>query len=252
VDWEREAGRLAAGSLAEGSPTAWFDRLYRGAVAGAVSMPWDRDAPSPPLAAWAPERVRAGDRAAVVGCGLGADAEFLARLGADVLAFDVSPTAVGLAAARHPGTRVTYRQGDLFALPAEWVGAFDLVVDVFTVQALPEGVRPEATAAVAALVAPGGTLLVVTVLREGPMDRADGPPWPLTRAQLDAFASDGLRPGPAARVDGARELWRAEFHRPSHDRRRRSRATWNAGSEGGDRRTALSRPRRRAGGAPPR
>jgi len=86
VDWEREAGRLAAGSLAEGSPTAWFDRLYRGAVAGAVSMPWDRDAPSPPLAAWAPERVRAGDRAAVVGCGLGADAEFLARLGADVLA----------------------------------------------------------------------------------------------------------------------------------------------------------------------
>jgi hypothetical protein len=78
VDWEREAGRLAAGSLAEGSPTAWFDRLYRGAVAGVVSMPWDRDAPSPPLAAWAPERVRAGDRAAVVGCGLGADAEFLA------------------------------------------------------------------------------------------------------------------------------------------------------------------------------
>jgi hypothetical protein len=67
-------------------------------------------------------------------------------------------------------------------------------------------------------VAPGGTLLVVTVLRDGPMGRADGPPWPLTRAQLDAFASDALRPGPAVRVDGARELWRAEFHRPSRDR----------------------------------
>lgn len=85
-------------------------------------------------------------------------------------------------------------------------------------QALPEDVRPEATAAVATPGGPGGTLLVVTMLREGPMDRADGPPWPLTRAQLDAFASYGLRPGPAARVDGARELWRAEFHRPSHDR----------------------------------
>ncbi len=214
MDWESEADRLAAVSLAEGSPTAWFDRLYRGAVAGEVSMPWDRRDPTPPLAAWAPGRVRPGDRAVVVGCGLGADAEFLAGLGAEVLAFDISPTAVELAAGRNPGSAVTYRQADLLDLPADWPGAFDLVVDVFTVQAMPEDVRPAATAAVAGLVAPGGTLLVVTMLREVSTARADGPPWPLTPAQLDAFAAGDLRAGPVERHDGPRELWRAEFHRP--------------------------------------
>lgn len=215
VDWQSEADRLAAVSLAEGSPTAWFDRLYRSAAAGAVPMPWDRSAPSPPVAARVPEAIRPGARAVVVGCGLGADAEFLAGLGADVLAFDVSPTAVELAAGRHPDSRVTYRQADLLDLPAEWAGAFDLVVEVFTVQAMPEEVRPAATAAVAGLVAPGGTLLVVTVLRETSTARADGPPWPLTPVQLAAFAAGDLEPGRMQPWPGpVPDLWWAEFHRP--------------------------------------
>ena len=48
---------------------------------------------------------------------------------------------------RYPDTAVEYRVADLLDLPADLVGAFDLVIEVSTVQALP----PELRTAVAAL-----------------------------------------------------------------------------------------------------
>jgi hypothetical protein len=66
-----------------------------------------------------------------------------------------------------------------------------------TVQALP----------VASLV--GSTLLVLAVARdEGP--EPDGPPWPLTPAEIEAFATDGLTARSITRVDGR---WVAELGR---------------------------------------
>jgi 2-polyprenyl-3-methyl-5-hydroxy-6-metoxy-1,4-benzoquinol methylase len=79
--------------------TAWFERLY--AAGGGV--PWDRGAPHPLLADWARGRSFAGGRALVVGCGLGEDAELVARLGFVTTAFDVSPTAIERARERFPG-----------------------------------------------------------------------------------------------------------------------------------------------------
>ena len=67
---------------------------------------------------------------------------------------------------------------DLLAPPAEWAGAFDLVVECNNVQALPRELRDTATAAVASFVAPGGTLLVVAAAATAWGE--DGPPWPLT------------------------------------------------------------------------
>jgi hypothetical protein len=44
------------------------------------------------------------------------------------------------------------------------------------------------------------------------------PPWPVTRAELDAFATDGLTPQAievaAISSEPAQRRWRAEFHRP--------------------------------------
>ncbi len=51
-------------------------------------------------------------------------------------AFDVSPTAVAEAAQRFAGSPVKYQVADLLAPPPEWTGAFDLVVEIYTVQAL--------------------------------------------------------------------------------------------------------------------
>ena len=141
--WDEQGDRLAARSIAAGDPTGWFDRLYAAGVAGEVPMPWDREVPHPLLVQWAQARglSGAGRRTIVVGCGLGADAEYVAGLGYDTVAFDVAETAVRVARQRHPGTTVRYVTADLLDLPAARVRAFDLVVEVITVQALPDPPR---------------------------------------------------------------------------------------------------------------
>jgi hypothetical protein len=49
IDWEEEAERLAARSLAADDPTAWFDQLYAAGASGRVQMPWSRTRPHPLL-----------------------------------------------------------------------------------------------------------------------------------------------------------------------------------------------------------
>jgi SAM-dependent methyltransferase len=195
----------------------FFDGLYDAAAAGGDRVPWDRDgAPQPLLAGWATDRRIAGDgrRAVVVGCGLGGDAEFLARLGFATVGFDFSPPAIEAARRLHPGSPVEYAVADLLAPPPAWLGAYDLVVESLTVQSLPRSMRPRVVAAVRALVAPGGTVLVISS-QQDVRDETPRGPWPLSRADLDFFAGDGFAlarleepPGP----DGL-PRWRAEFHR---------------------------------------
>lgn len=183
---------LAQDALRRDAPTAWFEALYAEAGTDARRIPWADLAPNPDLVAWTarPGAFEGARTAAVVGCGLGHDAEHLARLGLDVTAFDVSPSAVAWARRLHPTTRVRYEVGDLLALPAAWRGAFDVVVEVYTWQALPRSVRDAAVAATRALLAPGGRLFVFTRLRDDgpgvpPLDEATGgPPWPLGRHEL--------------------------------------------------------------------
>jgi SAM-dependent methyltransferase len=151
----------------------------------------------------------------VVGCGHGFDAELVAAAGFDTVAFDVAPSAVAAARRLHPGSPVDYRVADLLALPVRWRQAFDLVVECRTVQSLPDSVRAHATSSVADLVRPGGTLLVVAAARdEGPP--GGGPPWPLTRSEVEAFAHGGLEPVGIEDLrdpDPAVRRWRAEFRR---------------------------------------
>jgi len=182
-------------------------------------MPWDRTAPYPPVVAHV-ERAGdvAGSRAVVVGAGLGADAELLAARGHRTVAFDLSPTAVELARSRHTGSTVDYRVADLLDLPGELVGAFDLVVDVFTVQALPRTLRRQAVAGVRSLLAPGGELLAVYFVLPDGADLDQGPPWLLLRDEAESFATDDveqvsltLGPNPL-RADGPK-TWVGVFRR---------------------------------------
>jgi cyclopropane fatty-acyl-phospholipid synthase-like methyltransferase len=210
---------LAAESLARDDPTGWFERLYAEAADGRAVVPWDRGGPNPRLVAWSEERALAGGgrRALVVGAGLGDDAEYVAGRGFATVAFDVSPTAVATARRRFPRSGVEYVEADLLDPPAPWRGAFDLVVESITVQALPIELHPAAIERVAAMVAPGGTLLVLSGARDAHEAVGDGPPWPLTADEIDAFATGGLR---AVRVEDLRDradpgvrAWRAEYRR---------------------------------------
>ncbi len=211
---EEDTRRLSAASLAEGDATGWFEKLYAQAADGRAEVPWDVRRPAANLVS-AGLPPGAGRTALVVGCGPGRDAEFVAGLGYATTAFDISATAVRLARHRHPQSTVDYRVADLLSPPVAWRHAFGLVVESNTVQALPRDLRARAVAAVGGFVAPGGTLLVLAAaasVRDG-----DGPPWPLTRAEIDAFAGDGLRQVAveeiAAPDDPLLLRWRARFTR---------------------------------------
>ncbi len=218
--WDDQAGRLATTSVAAGDPTGWFETLYAEARSGRVDLPWDRSDPMPLLVRWLESSSldAVGSRAVVVGCGLGADAEYLATRGFDTVGFDVSETAVSVATERHRGSGVEYVVADLFDLPTTWEHAFDLVVEIYTVQALPDNVRPAAIRGVASLVATGGTLVVVAFASLPGLAEDSGPPWPLTRHEVDSFATDGLtRAGVELVADRDRPgvtRWVAEFTRP--------------------------------------
>jgi SAM-dependent methyltransferase len=212
-DWEQEGDRLASRSFAEGDPTGWFDRLYAAGASGRVSMPWSRAEPHPLLVEWAQARglTGAGRKAVVVGCGLGADAEYLARLRFDTVGFDISETAIAIARQRSPGSGVDYVTADLLDPPDQWLRAFDLVVEVITVQALPDPPRGQAIRNVGRLVGAGGTLLVIAAMHDDDAPDDPNPPWPLRRDEVEAFGADWLRPVEIEVADGR---WRAEFERP--------------------------------------
>ncbi len=221
ADPEELARALSGESIARGDPSGWFERLYSAAEGGEAVVPWDRGAPHPLLVDWAETtRLDGGDRRSlVVGAGLGSDAELIAGLGFRTTAFDISPTAIQMALDRFPQSEVQYAVADLLDPPEEWRRAFDLVVEIITVQALPRSVRAEATAHVRDFVAPGGTLLVIsTALGDGD-DPNSGPPWPLTRTELEAFAGDELEVRHIDRFPHPDEpqiqRWRAEFTRPA-------------------------------------
>jgi SAM-dependent methyltransferase len=133
----------------------------------------------------------AGCRALEVGCGLGDDAEDLARRGFAVTAFDVSATAIDWCRRRFPGSPVEYVVADLLNPPAEWARAFDFVQESYTLQVLPPDVREVAIRRVARFVAPGGSLLVVARGRE-PSDPPGTMPWPLVHDELGGFGRAGL------------------------------------------------------------
>ena len=233
-DPEEFAGQLAAQSFAAGDPTGWFERLYAAAEAGQTAVPWDRGAPSPFLIQWAERRGLADGtgpggrppgasrrRAVVVGCGLGDDAEFIAGHGFATVAFDVSPTAIAAARRRFPGSAVQYLTANLLDPPDVWHRAFDLVVESLTLQALPDPPRRDAIARLGDLVAPAGTLIAIARAREQG-EPTEGPPWALTRAEIDALADTGLEP---VRIEdlnnpelGWPRRWRAEFMRPGPTR----------------------------------
>jgi SAM-dependent methyltransferase len=177
----------------KGQPSGWFEPVYQAATSGEGRVPWARMQAHSLLADWLEHAGIRGDgrRALVIGCGLGDDAEALNRHGFDVVAFDISPTAIDWAQERFAGSGVEYLVADLFDLPAEWRGAFDFVLEINTLQALPYDKMPEAARNIADCVNPGGDLLVICFGRE-PDDPHQGIPWPLSRKELATLTEAGL------------------------------------------------------------
>src|SRR5262249_4430204 len=122
------------------------------------------------------------------------------------------------AGARSRAPAADYPRGALLTPPASWRGAFDLVVEIYTVQPLHGTARTTAVSMLPRLVAPGGTLLIIAHATEQSAPGRDPAsfPWPLTRAEIDS-AADLLHP---VKIELLRDdetpptlRWRAEFNR---------------------------------------
>lgn len=182
---------LIDAELGAGRPTGWFEPLYAESGGHPELLPWYREGPHPYLEGGVP--VAPGAAVLVVGCGLGDDAAWLAGLGHRVTAFDLAPSAIEAARARHPDAEVEWRVADLLDAPGD-LGPADLVVEVHTVDHLPGVVRDAAMQAIGSLVAPGGSAVVITRLATSRevADRTPGPPWPQAPSELAAYRAGGL------------------------------------------------------------
>ena len=168
--------------------TDWEDQYRRG------ETPWDKGAPAPPLVDFLARASLHGD-ILVPGCGLGHDVRALASQPMPpgetrVLGVDVSSAAIRAAEAVPPAGEESYRVGDLFALPAEIVGAFDWVVEHTCFCAIDPARRSDYVRAVHAALRPGGRLLAIFYLNpHDPGEDRTGPPFESNVAELDELFS---------------------------------------------------------------
>ncbi|MDM7924221.1 MAG: class I SAM-dependent methyltransferase [Pyrinomonadaceae bacterium] len=177
-----------------GDSLGWFEAFYKEAAGDIEKIPWADLQPNRFFKTWA-ERVGLdgkGRKALVVGCGLGDDARYLDELGFDVCAFDISATAIEWAKRLSEGRNIQYETMDLFEPVRSWLGAFDFVLEIYTIQPLPLEIRPKVIDAVANFVKDGGELVVVTRGREDDEEAAQVP-WPLSRRDLSRFEANGLK-----------------------------------------------------------
>ena len=134
---------------------------------------WDPDGPQKALHALNPVRLRYvadrvpldGARVLDVGCGGGLLSEALAAAGAEVTGIDLAPDLLKVARLHRleSGVQVDYREQSAESLAAEMPGAFDAVACMEMLEHVPD--PSSILRACAALLRPGGRLLVSTLNR---------------------------------------------------------------------------------------
>lgn len=193
VSVEDALGRGIAVAPATADPKAWvryFEEIYRRAEGDSGHVPWADSHANPALVAWlnaeAPNLVRPGATATVVGCGLGHDVVELAGRGYDVMGFDVSPTAIDWARRLHPEAADRFHVANLFDLPHGLLRRADLVVEVCTLQSLHPSLREAAASPIVSLARPRGTVLAICRGRdEGDLlEHYTMPPYPVCCGEL--------------------------------------------------------------------
>ena len=209
-----DVSQLIRDAWGNDEPYGWFEPLYEHAEKGETAVPWAAMQPDQDLVAWLDQHKVDGQRALVVGCGLGDDAQELSKRGFQTTAFDVSATAIEWAKRRFPQTSVDYQAQDLFKTPEAWQAAFDLVVEIRTIQSLPYTLAGQSIRQIASYVKPGGTLLVICNGRKPEQERR-GIPWALSSTELTFFHQHGLKEHRFEELHNTRQF-RVEYRKEEH------------------------------------
>ena len=185
---------LSEKAITAGNQLAWFEQFYQLALTRGYSIPWADMKPNPNLMEIY-DRIpvpRYSTKLLVVGCGLGDDAEWLARKGHEVTAFDISPSAIEECHKRFPTSSVWYVEADLLNPPGFWQNHFDIVVESYTLQVLKGALRKKAVISITGFVITNGLLVLISRGRDD-YEPAGTMPWPLTRREVDVIPKLGFQ-----------------------------------------------------------
>ena len=190
---KKEYRKMVISYQQKDDPTGWFDHIYRSAKGDHTAVFWADLVPSPYLLEWLRKNLVTDDfhKSIAIGCGVGDDAEAMAKHGYQVTAFDIAPSAIDLCDKRYPDSSVHYLVADLFDYPEHWQGSYDLVYECNTIQVLPDQYRIQALKAMVSLLAPGGCILVSCRSRNAG-EQEDDIPLPLDKYEIDGFVRFGL------------------------------------------------------------
>ena len=177
--------KLSEAAEVDGEPLRWFEELYAGAGRDSEEIPWAKMEANPKMVEWIAQRPEITGRALVVGCGLGDDAEWLSVAGFDVTAFDLSQSSIDWCRERFPQSSVNYCVGDMLKPEGEWFEAFDLVIEIHILQAIPDPIRDTAASNLPKFLNNGGHLLCIGRLLTERIPDEPSPPWPLSRVWLN-------------------------------------------------------------------
>ncbi len=134
---------------------------------------WDRGDVTPALLHWLDDGALANGSVLVPGCGRGYEVVALARLGFDVIAIDIAPSAVAALNRQldDAGVSATVICGDLFDYQPS--APVDAVFEQTCLCAIEPGQREAYQEALHRWLKPGGTLLALFMQTDAP----DGPPF---------------------------------------------------------------------------
>jgi methyl halide transferase len=130
-------------------------------------------------------------RTLVPGCGHGHEVALAVEDGLDATGLDIAPTGVAAARARYPQLAERFVVGDLFNPPVEMRGAFDVVLEHTCMSGLHPSLRADYRCGIDLTLRRGGLLIGVWFINPDLDPGEEGPPYPLSVAELTAAFADG-------------------------------------------------------------
>lgn len=170
----------------DANQSAWWTNIYR-----TEEPRWELEAPSQALNTFIPKFKLPRMRVLVPGAGSGNDAAWFAEHGHLVTAVDFSEEAIARAQAKYGHlTNLKFVKADIFDLPQQMNGAFDLVFEHTCYCAITPSRRNELVRVWRRVLSENGLLTGVFFV----MDKPFGPPYGGSEWELRARLGKGFRP----------------------------------------------------------